>query len=68
MGRNFAITNEEAHSRIFNARQSGLDVDTGEPMVWRYLNDYDNNEIIDFMSLLNPHTNYKSKNNTQQND
>lgn len=53
---------------LFKRKYAGIHPDTGEPMVWRYLNDYDNNEIIDFMSLLNPHTNYKSKSNTQQND
>lgn len=40
---------------------AGIHPDTGEPMVWRYIEDYDANEVIDFMSLLNPHVNYKTK-------
>jgi hypothetical protein len=40
---------------------AGLHPETGEPMVWRYIEDYDENEIIDFMSLLNPRAHYTSK-------
>lgn len=37
---------------------AGVHPETKEPMVWRYIEDYDENEVIDFMSLLNPHVNY----------
>lgn len=40
---------------------AGLHPETGEPLVWRYVEDYDENEVIDFMSLLNPHVNYTTK-------
>ena len=40
---------------------SGIHPETGEPLVWRYIEDYDENEVIDFMSLLNPHVKYPTK-------
>lgn len=40
---------------------AGIHPETGEPLVWRYIEDYNENEIIDFMSLLNPHVKYKTK-------
>ena len=40
---------------------AGIHPETGEPLVWRYIEDYDKNEVIDFMSLLNPHVNYTTK-------
>ena len=40
---------------------AGIHPDTGEPMVWRYIEDYNENEIIDFMSLLDPRAHYKTK-------
>ena len=42
---------------------SGIHPDTGEPMVWRYFDQYDPYEVIDFKSLINPHINYA--NNTK---
>ena len=47
MGRNFAITNEEAHSRIFNARQSGLDVYSDEGKLLGKLDDVFNSGSCD---------------------
>ena len=40
---------------------AGIHPETGEPMVWRYIEDYDESEIIDFVSLLNPHIKYTTK-------
>lgn len=37
---------------------AGVDLITGEPYVWRYVEDYDENETIDFKSLINPHVHY----------
>ena len=42
-------------------KYSGIHTETGEPLVWRYIEDYDENEVIDFMSLLNSHVNYPTK-------
>lgn len=44
-------------------KYAGIHPDTGEPLVWRYLEDYNPNDIIDFKSLLNPHVRYS--NNTK---
>lgn len=44
-------------------RYVGIHPDTGEPMVWRYFDQYDPYEVIDFKSLINPHINYA--NNTK---
>ena len=40
---------------------AGIHPETNEPMVWRYIEDYDENEYIDFMSLLNPRAHYTTK-------
>lgn len=40
---------------------AGIHPETGEPMVWRYIEDYDENEGIDFASLINPHIRYTTK-------
>ena len=40
---------------------AGIHPDTGEPLVWRTMEDYDENEHIDFMSLLNHRAHYKTK-------
>lgn len=41
-----------------NRSYAGINPDTGEPMVWRYFDQYDPNEIINFKSLINPRVNY----------
>ena len=40
---------------------AGIHPETGEPMVWRYIEDYDENEIIYFMSLLDHRAHYTTK-------
>lgn len=35
---------------------AGIHPQTGEPLVWRFLNEYDPNEVVDFMSLLKKRT------------
>ena len=40
---------------------AGIHPTTGEPMVWRYIEHYDESEYIDFMSLLNSRARYNTK-------
>ena len=54
------------HDKICKGQHKyyGLHPVTNEPLVWRDLNQYDENEQIDFMSLYNPCT-AKLKNKTK---
>lgn len=38
---------------------AGVHPITGEPLVWRYIEDYNDNYVCDFMSLLNSHVHYR---------
>ena len=40
---------------------AGIHPKTGEPMVWCYIEDYNQNEIINFMSLLDSRAHYTTK-------
>ena len=42
-------------------KYAGFDYITQTPLVWRYLEDYNPEEFIDFNSLINPHINYNTK-------
>lgn len=44
---------------------AGIHPDTGEPLVWRYLDEYNPNEVIDFSSININHRSYTSFNNTK---
>lgn len=37
---------------------AGFDFNTGLPLVWRFLDEYDENETIDFKLLINPRAHY----------
>ena len=39
-------------------KYAGIHPQTRDPLVWRFLDEYDSNEIIDFKSLINPHVKY----------
>ena len=39
---------------------AGFDITTGQPLVWRFLDEYDENEVIDFNSLINPRIKYNN--------
>lgn len=43
------------------SKYAGFDYTTRIPLVWRYFEDYDPEEIIDFKLLINPHINYNTK-------
>lgn len=44
-------------------KYAGINPNTGDPCVWRYLEDYDPDENIDFKSILDPRAHYS--NNTK---
>jgi hypothetical protein len=37
---------------------AGVSLETGDPFVWRFLDEYDPNEVVDFKSLINSHVKY----------
>ena len=43
---------------LYERSYAGIDFETGMPYVWRYLENYDSNEIIDFKSLVDPRAHY----------
>lgn len=48
---------------LYKRKYAGVDLETGMPFVWRYLEQYDPNENIDFKSLIDPRAHYH--NNTK---
>ncbi len=43
---------------LYERKYAGVDLVTGDPYVWRYIEEYDENEVINFQSLINPHVRY----------
>jgi predicted DNA-binding protein YlxM (UPF0122 family) len=58
-GRKYNISPQNISANCHKRRAYvGIHPITKEPMVWRFFDEYDANEIIDFKAIINPHINY----------